>query len=351
MEGDDGLSDGFEYSAREARRVTRKETGIVIPVYLPAGNEHELQLELLLDNVEACLGVVEDPSQVCLTADGPDCGGPEVEDLSRRFGVTATVGDCNRGKLSALRCGVERMTESPLSWLAVIDADGDHFANELINLTRAALAAHARFAADQVLVIGRRASRHRPMGMLRGELEELADRILLDALNYAAAVSGKPLPLQGTTSLEEFPDFHSGFKLFSRSAAEAVFLREPDLCDVSEDAYFRHGCEAVMTVEAVLAGAQLVSVQRSTFNEQPVSTFGQLQRERLVADKMIWPCRRLGVPPCFVEQWLRNHVPRLLLNTLAPQGKQELLTICNLMAEAYQLPPFTQDLMDGPLFV
>ena len=48
---------------------------------------------------------------------------------------------------------VERLTDSPLSWLAVIDADGDHFANELINLTRAALAAHARFAADQVLVI------------------------------------------------------------------------------------------------------------------------------------------------------------------------------------------------------
>jgi len=133
--------------------------------------------------------------------------------------------------------------------------------------------------------------------------------------------------------------------------AAAVFRATPQLCEVDEDAYFRHGCEAVMTVEAVESGAQLVSVQRTTFNEQPVSTFGQLRRDRLVADKMIWPCRRLGIPPSFVAQWLRNHVPRLLLTTLAPEGKQELLAICNLMAQALDLAPFESDLTDGPLFV
>ena len=343
--------EGLEYSAREARQITRQSTGILIPVYLPPGGNHDLQLELLADNVEACIAVVDDPQVVCLIADGPDCGGAQVEELASTYSVTAAVTQRNRGKLSALRYGADKLRDRSLQWIAVIDADGDHFANELVNLTRAALAARRRFGAQDILVIGRRASRHRPMGLLRGELEELADRVLLDALSYAAAQSGEPLPLQGVTSIEEFPDFHSGFKLFSRRAADHVFLKKPDMCNVDEDAYFRHGCEAVMTVEALQAGAQLMSVQRTTFNEQPVSTFGQLRRDRLVADKMIWPCRRLQIPPVFVQQWLRNHVPRLQLATLAPQGKQELLTICNLVAEAFSLPLFTADLTDGPLFV
>jgi hypothetical protein len=152
--------------------------------------------------------------------------------------------------------------------------------------------------------------------------------------------------------MEEYPDFHSGFKVFSRAATEAVFLRPPALCGVPETAYFRHGCESVMTVEAVRAGAQLVLVNRTTLNEQPVSTFGRLDRERLVADKIVWPCRRLGVPQAFLDQWLRNHIPRLLLNTLVPDGKRELVAIRELIAADCGLPPVdAAELTAGPLFL
>ena len=65
-----------------------------------------------------------------------------------------------------------------------------------------------------------------------------------------------------------------GYKLFTRATAEAVFLAEPQLCGATADAYYRHGCEAVMSVEALQAGAHLALVRRSTFNEQPVSSFG-----------------------------------------------------------------------------
>jgi hypothetical protein len=197
--------------------------------------------------------------------------------------------------------------------------------------------------------LGRRSSKHRPMGFLRGELEELADRVLLDALAFRAAKSGEPLRMEYATTHEEYPDFHSGFKLYSRGVVEPVFLGEPELCALEPAAYYRHGCEAVAVVEALLAGARLALVARSTFNEQPVSAFGQYNRERLVADKIIWPCKRLGVPAPFVEQWLRNHLPRLLLNTLVPEGKQELLQIRRLVLQAFELPE--DELSWGPLFV
>ena len=158
--------------------------------------------------------------------------------------------------------------------------------------------------------------------------------MLLDALHYHAAVNGRPLPLELATALEEFPDFHSGYKLFDRATAADVFLRPPRLCGVTEDCYYRHGVEAVMTVESLLAGARLTVVNRSTLNEQPVTTFGLMKRQQLVADKMIWAFRRLAVPPPFVRQFVDNHLPRLLLATLVPDGQRELAEIRRLVFTA-----------------
>ena len=335
-----------------ALRVQRHRTGIVIPVYFPAGADAGPGTELLRDTARAYTALVDDPRSVCLSVDGAEHGWEITRLIAEECGASTACSEGNKGKLNGVRNGVAALWErEDLDYFVGVDSDGDHFANELLNLLRAAL--HVRDAdAGEVLVLGRRMSKHRPMGFLRGELEELADRVLLDALYYHAAQSGAPLRLEYATALEEYPDFHSGFKLFSRAAAGAAFLGEPLMCDVGEDAYFRHACEAVMTVESLLAGARLVLVNRSTFNEQPVTAFGLLNRERMVADKIIWPCKRLGAPPAFVEQWLANHLPRLLLNTLVPQGKDELLGIRRLVLEALGADPGEdQNVNWGPLFV
>jgi hypothetical protein len=91
----------------------------------------------------------------------------------------------------------------------------------------------------------------------------------------------------------------------------------------------------VMVVEALEHGATLGVINRSTLNEQPISTFGLLNLSQLVADKIIWPCKRLDVPAPFVRQWMANHAPRLLLNTLAPAGKDELARIQERVMAAY----------------
>jgi len=331
-------------------QVQRHHTGIVIPVYFPIGVDRTTGIGLLRDTARSYVALVDDPRCVCLSVDGAAHGLDIAQDIAKECGASVACSQENRGKLNGVRHGVAALWErDELDYFVEVDSDGDHFANELLNLLRAAL--HAR-AADggEVLVLGRRISKHRPMGFLRGELEEFADRVLLDALYYDAAQRGVPMRLEYATALEEYPDFHSGFKLFSRSTAQAVFLEEPRMCGVGDDTYFRHACEAVMTVESLLAGARLVLVNRSTFNEQPVTTFGLLDRERLVADKIIWPCLRLGAPPAFVAQWLANHLPRLLLNTLVPQGKEELLAIRRLVFEALGAQA-EEEVNWGPLFV
>jgi hypothetical protein len=325
-------------SFRQALSALRDATGVVIPVYLPEKVDSALATRLLLDTVHGCVREVERPEAICLSADGEGPSVAAADAVARECGVQYVAARRNRGKLSALRLGMKRLMENGrFKYLATVDQDGDHFPNELVNLVRAARHIEKSVAANRVMVLGRRISRHRPMGFLRGELEEFADRMLLDALQYNAAATGKPLQLQFTTALDEFPDFHSDFKLFSRAAAEAVFLSKPKLAGASEDAYYRHAVEAVLTVESVLAGAFLVSVNRSTLDEQPVTTFGLLNRQRMVADKIIWPCKRLKIPARFVAQWMSNHLPRLLLGSYLPDGREELLGIRCLVLSAFGL--------------
>jgi hypothetical protein len=148
-------------------------------------------------------------------------------------------------------------------------------------------------------------------------------------------VTGVPLRLEYATLFDEAPDFQSGYKLFSRATAQAVFDAEAQQMDMPDTAYYRHACETVMAVEALESGAHLGVVNRSTFNEQPVTHFGKLNQARATADMIIWGCKRLAVPYPFVAQWLANHAPRLLLNTIVPQGKEEVAQVRQLVHEAF----------------
>jgi hypothetical protein len=339
--------------SEQALRLTQHETGIVIPVYLPHGDDAHHGEALLRDTVVSYREHVSDPAAICLSVDGEQCGADVVSRLANEFQVSMCVNPLNRGKLQGAMNGVRCLLErKPLRYIAVVDQDGDHFANELLSFVRAAHHISTHRGTEDLLILGRRNSRHRPMGFLRGELEELCDRMLLDALQYRAVVTQRPLPLESVFVLDEFPDFHSGYKLFSRSTAEVVFLAEPQKAEVSDECYYRHAVEAVMVVEALEQGAYLGMINRTTFNEQPMTTFGRFDQIQLAADMMIWPCKRLAIPLPFVKQWLANHITRLLLTTVAPEGKRDLEQIRDLVittlaeGQAPMLEPLFQ-----PLFV
>ncbi|MBN2392294.1 MAG: hypothetical protein JXR84_16315 [Anaerolineae bacterium] len=334
----------------------RHNTGVVIPVYLPQQTETTPDAALLQETVASYCMQVADPAAICLSVDGVDCGVNVAQRLSAEYGVSLCVVPDNRGKLWGAMHGARMLLDNPdLTYIAVVDQDGDHFANELLNFVRAADHIRTQTGDDgdrdgRVMVLGRRISLHRPMGFVRGELEALADRVLLDALHYHATVTDNPLRLEYATLLDETPDFQSGYKLFSRATAEAVFNTDTRQAGVSDTAYYRHACETVMSIEALESGARLGVVNRSTFNEQPVTHFGKLNQARATADMIIWGCKRLGIPYPFVAQWLANHAPRLLLTTIVPQGKEQVEQVRHYIGEAFaQASDETTGLQ--PLFV
>ena len=101
-----------------------------------------------------------------------------------------------------------------------------------------------------------------------------------------------------------------------------------------------------------MAGGYLGVVNRSTINEQPLTTFGLYDRCQLVADKLIWPCKRLDVPVPFIRQFLANHIPRLLLSAMVPEGREELKEIYRLTLRAFGDEPTDDDVFSfQPLFV
>ena len=317
-------------------------TGIVIPVYLRPDSDLTFGRELIDSTVRMFAREVADPAAICLSVDGPGPAGAIAQTVAATYGVQVVIGAENRGKFGALATGMTHLLASPqLRYFVAVDQDGDHFANELLNFVRAAEHVVHTAGTDHVLVLGNRDSRHRPLGFLRAEQEELANQMLLDALSYHAAVTGNPLRLEYLTTATPLPDFHSGYKLFSRDIAKAVFDAPLPLAGLDETAASRHACEAVMTVEAHLAGAILAGINRRTYDEQPISFFAGYNRARLAADMILWPCRRLEVPGPFVAQWLANHLPALLLGTLAPQGQDELRAIRDLVLTSSDLDPTT----------
>lgn len=340
-------------SSRLASIIMRQKTGVVIPVYVPEGIDTGHAEALLRDTVALFVEQLDDHAVICLSIDGEHYGCGSARNIADDYGVSICVSPTNRGKLHAVISGMRYLLEKAnLSYIAVVDQDGDHFGNELLNFVRLAEHISRQTGTVRTFILGRRISRHRPMGFLRGEIEELADRMLLDVLHYNAAVTGSPLHLEYSTMLDEFPDFHSGYKLFSTSIAEDICSEKPKYCGVSGECYYRHAVEAVMVVEALGNGAYMGVVNRSTFNEQPISTFAMINRIQLAADKIIWPCKRFNIPLPFVEQWLANHMPRLLLNTLTPEGKKELDEIRKTVLAAFGKEPAGDiDSVPEPLFI
>lgn len=318
-------------------------TGVVISVYFAQEDDPDAGHAIVADTVAMFLHEVADPAAICLSVDGPGPGIVIARRIAVATGVQVVEGPVNRGKFSAVALGMRRLLDNPaLRYFAAVDQDGDHFANDLLNFIRAGEHVLEQTGDDNILVMGNRTSRHRSLGFLRGEQEELANRILLDALNYDAARRGAPLRLQYLTTTDALPDFHAGYKVFSRAAAHAVFDHEPSSAGLPESAALRHAIEAVMVVEAHLTGATLAAINRRTFDEQPISHFAAFNRARLHADLILWPCLRLDIPGHFVAQWLDNHVPALLLGTLAPQGQDELRAIRDLVLAEVGIDPATR---------
>jgi hypothetical protein len=321
----------------------RGRVGLVVPAWFAAETPVEQAAALLLTTLqgsETCL----DARDIVVVADGSPVAaeaGRQVRDLlgagwPAPFRLLELPE--NRGKGGAIVAGIRSLADPSLEWICIRDADGDHFLDDLPHLYRAGEQAAAENPGRPVCVIGRRSGVHAPLGWLRGEYELLLNDAIVDALALALGREGRAWDSRYLA--DRVPDLQSGYKLYSRAAAEhaaAVLESEPP-------GLLRTGMEIVPFVSLALAGAVFAEAERKAYFDQPVTSYGRLDLAQFYASKLAWAFGRCGVPPETALVILDGALARRPLYT-DPDGRSSVLRMRSLVLEGLEMDPVPAPLM------
>jgi len=244
----------------------------------------------------------------------------------------------NRGKLWAVKEGVAALLKArpQVEFVVIRDGDGDHAISDMPGLVRAAIHLAEDRGDSRVILIGSRRSRHRPMGWVRGELEELLDQVTIDALAYSLARQGRALDLSHCLARNSVPDLNSGYKVYGRQIAKLLFVEhQPHLGCLTAHDYWHYGPETVSVVEAILAGAVIGETQRLTWDGQPTTSFGEFDHVSLYGELLAWVYCRLELPLEVAATFYDNGVAHMALGT-TKQGREVLATLRQYALEKVQ---------------
>jgi hypothetical protein len=318
----------------------RRSVGMVIPVWFPSS----LSVDDLRDTLQSTLHDCDHYlpwEQVVLVVDGDERSYAVVQELQERYRARCgTPFDVvynpeNRGKGYAVFLGARWLIQKPhLEYLTTRDVDGDHTLNDLLNLLRQALKLREAEATDGVIIIGRRNHPHRALGFVRGEFEALMNRVILDAVRFALAQRQEVLKTQYFSLSGEYPDLHSGYKLYSRQVCELMIRQPWERPPWVGDEIYRYGVEAVPFVEGVLAGAVVGEMARLT-QEPDFSGHGSFARPESNGSVILWTFQRLGIRLQQAAIILDNHLSKLTLWTDS-EGRAALLELRRYVLETMQ---------------
>ena len=323
--------------------VMRRSVGMLIPVWFPPTLSDDQVRETLLDTLHDCEHYLP-WEHVVLVVDGDARSYAVVQDLQtacrqhhgQAFDVLYSAE--NGGKGAAVLRGTQWFLERDgLEYLITRDADGDHVLNDLVNLMRMALALRADGDTDRVIVVGRRNHPHRALGWIRGEFETLLNRVLVDAARFALAQRQQVLNTRYFSLSGDYPDLHSGYKVYSRRVCELMVEQTWERPPWVGAEIYRYGVEAVPFVEGVMAGALVGEVTRLT-QEPDFSGHGAFARPEANGSVLLWSFLRLGIGALQAASIMDNHFPRLTLWT-DPQGRSVLLELRRYVMEKLQISP------------
>ena len=309
----------------------RAAVGMLIPVWFPPTLSNDQVRDTLLDTLHDCEHFLP-WEHVVLVVDGDARSYAVVQDLQatcrqrhgQAFEVIYSVE--NGGKGAAVLRGTQWFLENAgLEYLTTRDADGDHALNDLMNLMRVALALRTDEATDSVIVVGRRNHPHRALGWIRGEFETLLNRVLIDAVRFALAQRQQVLNTRYFSLSGDYPDLHSGYKVYSRRVCELMVERPWERPPWVGPEIYRYGVEAVPIIEGMMAGATVGEITRLT-QEPEFSGHGAFARPETNGSVLLWTFLRLRIGASQAASILDNHFSPLALWT-NPEGRASLLEL------------------------
>ncbi len=304
--------------------------GLVVPAWFAPDTSPQLARELLhatLGDLPSCLA----PADALVVVDGS----PVAAAAARAVLAGLSAGGAppfrihelpeNQGKGAALALGIRLLLEErpQLTWIAIRDADGDHFLDDLPHLYRAGEQVREAYPDRPVWVVGRRSSVHAPLGWIRGEYELLLNEVIVEAVAFARARAGRVWDTRFL--IDRVPDLQSGYKLYTAEAArlslKAIATEATAYPDLDLG---RTGMEIVPFVALALNGGICVEGERKTFFDQPVSSYGRADRAAFYGSKLAWALLKCELPAEASARLLDGALARRPLFT-DPAGREELL--------------------------
>jgi hypothetical protein len=320
----------------------RRSLGMVIPVWFPPSLPTDQVRETLLATLDDCDHFLP-WTHIVLVVDGDARSYTVVQELQRavkqRCGQTFDVvyRAENGGKGHAVLRGAKWfLNRTELKYLTTRDADGDHAVNDLVNLMRLAVALQRMEETDRLIIVGRRNHPHQALGWLRGEFEALLNRVLIDAVRFALAQRQQVLNTRYFSVSGEYPDVHSGFKVYSRRVCELMIAHPWEHLPWVGEEIYRYGVEAVPFVEGAMAGAIVGEISRLT-QEPEFSGHAAFARPETNGSILLWNFLRLGIGGPQAGIMLDNYIPRLTLWT-DPEGRERLMELRRYVLEALAVP-------------
>jgi hypothetical protein len=163
------------------------------------------------------------------------------------------------------------------------------------------------------------------LGWIRGEFETLLNRVLVDSARFALAQRQHVLNTRYFSLSGEYPDLHSGYKVYSRKVCELMVDRTWERQPWVGPEIYRYGVEAVPFIEGVMAGAIVGEITRLA-REPDFSGHGAFAQAEANGSILLWTFLRMGMMSQQALALLDNHLSRLTLWT-DPQGRACLLDI------------------------
>ena len=329
----------------------KEEMGMVIPVWFPDEVPQDRIRLILATTLKDC-EVYVSPKLIKVVIDGCDRCLEIAEKLREEMAPFEVMYSAeNRGKGAAVLDGMKVLLEDErVGFVAVRDADGDHFINDLLNLFRISKQIERENEDVPSVVIGRRSELHRPLGFQRGEYELIINKLVLDGIKFKLAGRGVVLDTRYAAVYADVPDFQSGYKLYNLSAVKyivaALSTREASSADFD---ILRYGPEIAPIVEVALQGGIIGEVKRIGYDEQPVTTYGEGKRAYKFGCKAGWLFKRLGLSPSQAEAFMDNTVSRCLLFKEAG-GKDELKEFRRISLRLLGGSPSADDYLPVPVY-
>ncbi|NPV07781.1 MAG: glycosyltransferase [Anaerolineae bacterium] len=317
--------------------VSHPDVGMVVPTWYPADADEALVRSLL----ERTLVGVERycrPEMVAVVLDGQPRWREAVGRAAEERGLRYLYLPTNLGKGGALAAGMAAVLPEEPAFIVTRDSDGDHRLEDMPALLELARQMQEETGAGLVIVSGGRPDRARPLGFERAQYEILTDRVLWQALQFHSARMGRQLSSTYFAAFGDYPDIQSGYKVYSRAAAEMAATALSHACEEGEGGGLsRCGVETIPAVEVLAAGGEMGVVARRTLQEQPVSGYRGVDARRMYAEPLAWALRRLRVPGGSAAVLLDG---ALLRSPLAfdYRRREELLAVRDWVLEALGAP-------------